>query len=473
MTRVFSRLIIILVFLISIPSFAQETALDRYIAKPDDSYAWDHKYVVPGEDSTTHLIWLTSQTWRSEEEVDRPVWTHWLSIVIPKNVDHETAFLYIGGDDNTDPAPENASERNIKLAVETKSIVAELLYVPNQPLFFADSKKEPRSEDDLIAYSRVKYIITGDEEWLARLPMVKSAVKAMDAVQEFVMTERAGMQIVDSFVVAGGSKRAWVTWLTGVVDERVEAIIPLVIDALNTEAVTAHHYAAYGFFSPSLGDYVRHDLYPDKLFTPEFDRILAIEDPYMYRHRARLKIPKYIINASGDQFFLPDNSRFYYNDMPDEKYLRYVENSKHNLRGSDARESMTAFYESILNNTPRPKFDWTIERNGPTTVTVTDKPKAVHIWQAHNPEARDFRVDTIDKTWTKSTLLPNDNGEYVAELPKPDEGFSAFFVELEYDSGGKYPFKFTTDVSIVPDDLPFNLDDHPELVKRRKQQEEN
>jgi hypothetical protein len=26
-----------------------------------------------------------------------------------------------------------------------------------------------------------------------------------------------------------------------------------------------------------------------------------------------------------------------------------------------------------------------------------------------------------------------------------------------YDSGGKHPFKFTTEVSVVPDILPFNF----------------
>ena len=32
-------------------------------------------------------------------------------------------------------------------------------------------------------------------------------------------------------------------------------------------------------------------------------------------------------------------------------------------------------------------------------------------------------------------------------------------VELEYDSGGKIPFKFTTEVSVVPDVLPFKFED--------------
>ena len=42
-------------------------------------------------------------------------------------------------------------------------------------------------------------------------------------------------------------------------------------------------------------------------------------------------------------------------------------------------------------------------------------------------------------------------------MNKPGEGFTAFFMELIYDSGGKYPFKFTTDVSVVPDVLPFSF----------------
>ena len=45
----------------------------------------------------------------------------------------------------------------------------------------------------------------------------------------------------------------------------------------------------------------------------------------------------------------------------------------------------------------------------------------------------------------------------VGRVGKPAEGFTAFFVELVYDSGGKYPFKFTTEVSVVPDVLPFSF----------------
>jgi PhoPQ-activated pathogenicity-related protein len=438
---------------------AEETALDRYIAKPDSSYGWKLVGRYPGKGETTFVISLTSQTWRSKEEVDKPVWTHWLTVVRPDQARAGTAFLFIGGGEFKDPPPKVAPQRVMALAEGTNTVVAELSLVPNQPLKFADSARHGRSEDDLVAYSRVKYIITGDEEWLVRLPMVKSGVKAMDCLQEFSASEDGGRLKVDKFVVAGGSKRGWTTWLVGTVDPRVIAIVPLVIDALNSEQITRHHYEAYGFFSPALKDYVRHGLFPSRVGTPEYRKVLAIEDPYSYRHRDRLKIPKFLINAAGDQFFLPDGSQFYFADMPPEKHLRYVPNAKHNLKGSDAQESLQAFYQAVLDGHPRPRFAWKKQPDGALEVTVEDAPREVNLWQATNPAARDFRLDVIGKAWTSTRLDSAAAGVYVGRVPKPSTGFTAFFVELVYDSGGKFPFKFTTEVSVVPDVLPYKWKD--------------
>ncbi len=329
--------------------------------------------------------------------------------------------------------------------------------VPNQPLYFADSKDKGRSEDDLIAYTRVKHFATKDDTWLVRLAMVKSGVRAMDAVQEFLASDDGGRFRVDQFVVSGGSKRGWTTWLVAAVDKRVIAIMPTVIDALNSEVITRHHYEAYGFFSPALKDYVNHGLFPDKIGTPEYGAVLAIEDPYNYRHRERLKIPKYLVNASGDQFFLPDNSQFYYPNLEGEKHLRYVPNAKHNLAGSDARESMLVFYQAILKGRARPRFSWKKEKDGSLVVKVTDKPREVNLWQATNPKARDFRVDTIGNAYTSTRLEEQKDGVYIGRVSKPAASYTAFFVELVYDIGEKYPLKLTTEVSVVPDVLPFKF----------------
>ncbi len=464
MKRAWIRWIAALVVCVTVAS-AQQTALDRYVAKPDPTYGWKLVDTIPGQGFTGYVLELTSQSWRSKKDVDRPVWKHWLTIVKPDNAQPGKGLLFIGGGKNTDPAPRTISERLSGFALESNTVIAELGMVPNQPLFFTDSKDKARSEDDLIAYTRVKHFTTKDDEWLVRLAMVKSGTKAMDAVQEFLASDAGGKLKVNQFVVSGGSKRGWTTWLVGAVDKRVIAIMPTVIDALNSEEITKHHYEAYGFFSSALNDYVNHGLFPHKIGTPEYKAVLAIEDPYNYRQRARLKIPKYLVNASGDQFFLPDNSQFYYSQLQGEKYLRYVENAKHNLADSDARESMLAFYLSVLKNQKRPRYSWIKEKDGTLIVKTATPPKEVNLWQATNPKARDFRVDTIGKAYTKTALKAEKSGVYIGRVAKPATGSTAFFVELVYDSGGKYPFKFSTEVSIVPDVLPYKFADAKEKYK--------
>ncbi|MBI3735874.1 PhoPQ-activated pathogenicity-related family protein [Candidatus Sumerlaeota bacterium] len=434
---------------------AEETALDRYIAKADPSYQWKLLNVIPGEGCKTFVVELTSQTWRSEKDVNRPLWKHWLTVVKPDGVTSDTAFLTIGGGDNKSAPPKGPSDKTLALAMDSRTVVAELGMVPNQPLYFTDSKDRGRSEDDIIAYSRIKFSETGDETWLVRLAMVKSAVRAMDCIQELMRSQQGGKLRIEKFVVSGGSKRGWTTWLTGIEDKRVIAIIPIVIDALNSEEITRHHFEAYGYFSPALNDYVEHGIFPDKIGTPGYQAALRIEDAYHYFDREQIaKNPKYIVNASGDEFFLPDNSHFYWNRIPGEKYLRYVPNAKHSLAGSDARESISAFYQSILSGRPRPQYTWRKGTDGTLVVETQQKPREVNLWQATNPNARDFRLDVIGKAYAKTALQETRKGVYTVRVPKPEKGYTAYFVELVYDSGGKYPFKFTTEVSIVPDILP-------------------
>ncbi len=437
----------------------QPTALDRYVAARDSVYAWREVHTIPAEGYRTHVLELTSQTWRTEKDVDRPVWKHWLTIVRPDRLSTNKVLLFIGGGNNAAAAPAKPSERSARIAAETGSVVADLGMVPNQPLRFTDSPDRARSEDDLIAYTRVKHFATKDDTWLVRLAMVKSGVRAMDAIQEFLASEAGGKLQVDQFVVAGGSKRGWTSWLVGAVDPRVAAIMPTVIDALNSEAITRHHFEAYGFFSTALNDYVRHGLFPHRIGTPEYRAVLKIEDPYNYRHRPQLRMPKLLINASGDQFFLPDNSQFYYHDLPEEKHLRYVPNARHNLAGSDSTETMMAFYQAVAGDKPRPRFSWKKQKDGSLVVNAVDRPAEVHLWQATNAEARDFRVDTIGNAYQSTPLQETTPGVYIGKVGKPEKGFTAFFVELAYPGPGKYPFKLTTEVSVVPDVLPYRFED--------------
>src|SRR5262249_45977380 len=163
-----------------------------------------------------------------------------------------------------------------------------------------------------------------------RLPMVKSAVRAMDAVQEFLASDKGGKTAVKKFVVAGGSKRGWTTWLTGAADKRVLAIVPIVIDVVNVRLCKMNHFASYGFWAKAVGDYTGHKVH-ERFDPPQYAELLRIVDPYSYRDR--LAIPKFVVNSTGDQYFPPDSSKFYFGDLQGVKYLRYVPNTKHNLAG--------------------------------------------------------------------------------------------------------------------------------------------
>ncbi len=425
-------------------------ALDRYLAKPDASYHWKVVHSTPGDGVTSHVIDMTSQTWRTKEEVNRTEWQHWVVVVVPEKVTTDHALLLIGGGKNGGDPPKEGDGFLRAVAAATGSVTVELKMTPNQPLIFHDDGVN-RVEDDLIAYTWDKFLRTGDETWPARLPMVKGVVRAMDTVQAFCASDAGGKHEIKNFVVAGGSKRGWTTWLTGATDKRVSAIMPIVIDVVNVKPSMDHHYAAYGFWAPAVGNYVDHKIM-DWKETPEYVNLLAIEDPFSYRDR--LTMPKYIINATGDEFFLPDSSQFYFDQLSGEKHLRYVPNAKHSLDGSDARESIAAFYNAVFKGIPRPEFSWTFDEDGAIRVKSQERPKQVNVWRATNPAARDFRLDSIGAAYTSEELSSDGNGEYIARVPTPKEGWTAYFVELVYDSQFAHPFKFTTAVRVLPDTLP-------------------
>ncbi len=429
---------------------SKETALDRYVHAPDPSYHYDFVSRIPGDDCSGTVLDLTSQTWTPPVAPNRTAWKHWLTIVRPRDVRYTTAFLYITGGSNNDPAPTTVDPMLADIANTTHSVVVELRMVPNQPLTFPDARKPDLVEDEFIAYTWDKFLKTGKDTWPARLPMTKAAVKAMDAAQAYLQTE--GTKI-EHFVVAGASKRGWTTWTTAAVDKRVVAIAPMVIDLLNIVPSFEHHYRAYGFYSPAVKDYEDLNIM-SRTGTPEYKALMKIVEPYEYRDR--LTMPKYIINAAGDQYFLPDSSRFYFADLKGEKYLRYIPNTDHSLKNSDARQGLIAFYEAFLKRQRPPKFSWTFEDDGSIRVNAVTKPSEVKLWQATNPEKRDFRLAAIGPAYKSTTLEPQPDGTYLAKIAKPPKGWTAYFVELTFDTGGKYPEKFTTAVRVNPDTLPFD-----------------
>lgn len=148
---------------------AAETSLDRYLANDDKSYSWKVVKTIPVKGATVFVVDLKSQTWRTNGDVDRNVWQHWLTVIKPDKIAAKTAFLMISGGSNGGNPPDKLDDKVVAIARATSTVVAEIKMVPNQPLIFHNDG-EKRVEDNLIGYTWDQYLKTGDDTWPARLP---------------------------------------------------------------------------------------------------------------------------------------------------------------------------------------------------------------------------------------------------------------------------------------------------------------
>ncbi len=453
----------------------EPTALERYVRRDDGAFAWTLESSTRVEGSTPgtwHAIRMTSQVWRVAGEVDLPTWTHWVCIWLPDTLVSDRPILFIGGGRRKAEVPAKPPNE-LQMFAAAGAIIVTIDNVPNQPMRLGDDPAE-RNEDGLVARTWLRAMETGDPTWIARFPMVKAAVRAMDTAEQFVAKHppthatlkgkpvAAGFTL-GHFLVAGGSKRGWTTWLTSAIDPRVGALVPFVIDVLDLPSQMRHHHDAYGFWSEALNDYVETDLVDRFDSTghqvdPPLAAVLAHDDPVNWLSRVGDR-PKLLINASGDEFFLPDSSGFYQDRLPQPWRLRYEANCGHNLKDSPAVLDLVAFYRTWAAGGPLPELTWTVTPDG-TRLKIDIRSSApaakVLVWQADNEKARDFRFPIVGKVWTSREVVPKDARVFGVLIDPPAAGFRAVFVEVSYPplGPGVPPLTFTTQVYVLPDVLP-------------------
>ena len=404
------------------PAGARADLLD-YVKKPEPHFAWKLKQKIDSPLGVVYDIELTSQTW---EGID---WTHQLEVYQPKDVAPNASMLLFntGG-----KASAESVVLGLGLAKQIGAPVAILFGIPNQPLL--DGKKE----DALIAETFVRYLDTKDADWPLLFPMVKSLVKAMDALQDFSKDEWKAP--VKSFVVAGASKRGWTTWLTAAADQRVSAIAPMVIDTLNMVVQMEHQKQTLGKYSDMIHDYTERGLVP----IPDRDEakhLWAMIDPYFYRDR--LKMPKLLINGANDQYWSTDALNLYWDGLSGDKWVTYVPNAGHNLQqgGDDktpgdrswAMNALAAFTRAQINGKALPHLEWKHDDSaGRMRLTVDCKPapSAAHLWAAKGPTL-DFRK----ATWVEQPATI-DKETVTGIVDVPADGCEAFFGALDYEIDG-------------------------------------
>ena len=405
-------------------------SIHQFVEKPEPAYGWSLKGTDAKETGRIHRLHLVSQTWQGI------TWEHALYVYEPSRIDHpEHALLFVSGGTNGKTPGEKDQAFGLKLASACGAPVAVLSQVPNQPLL------DNRKEDDLITETWLRYLKTGDETWPLLFPMVKSAVKAMDALEEFSKDALPGR--VKSFVITGASKRGWTSWLTPVVDRRIVGTAPIVIDMLNFPAQSQYQKATWGKYSEQIVDYTSKGLVKavTEEETPREKRLRLMMDPFTYRRQ--LELPKLMIVGTNDRYWVVDAMNLYWDDLAGPKYVLQVPNAGHDLgEGREhALNTLAVFFRHVASKQPLPEIRWqTNHQNGELSLSVESKPAptSVRLWSA-TAGGNDFR----ESKW-KSEPLNVGNPGATGSVKLPDAGrHVAIFAELEFRYKDR-PYSLTT-----------------------------
>lgn len=197
-------------------------------------------------------------------------------------------------------------------------------------------------------------------------------------------------------------------------------------------------------------------------------------------------MPKLVVDATGDEFFVVSDDWFWWGQLPGESLRMMVDNAEHSM-ATGALYLITGaevWAKAVLDGTPRPAFNWTFTPGG-NSITIdvhgTNQPVKVvnRMTTTLDGYRRDFRLVAGDTPanpcqyikiplfgsaclrpifWIGNSIgavVPyspvTNKSTYVATQDAPDVGWRAFLVELYFNSTipGLY-FQLTTQVNVIP-----------------------
>ncbi len=390
--------------------------LFSYVTKPDDAFRWELRGVEEGLLGKVYDLHIVSQVWQGI------TWEHQLQVYQPQNVEFPDLLpLFVTGGS----ASPEGQMLGLTAANLLQARVAILYHIPNQPLF------DNLREDALISHTWVKYLETGDEDWILLFPMVKSVLRAMDCLEELAQ-QRWETQL-RGFMVLGASKRGWTTYLTAIADpQRTLAIVPMVFDILNIPVQIQHQRDFWGDYSEMIDDYTEKG-FQQLLDTERGFRLAWMVDPYSYRDR--LLMPKLIVLGSNDRYWPIDAVNFYWPALAQPKLLLIVPNTGHGLEDRiRLLGSMAGFFRLVARQAPLPQLQWeSAESAGGIEFRVTANPQPVQsrLWVARSP-VQDFR----DATWEEAALTPQGD-ELVGRVPRAEGQYTAVYGEVAFEVEGR------------------------------------
>ena len=428
------------------------TSMKDYIDSTKNEFSYEIEDVFYEDEWTGYHIRMTSGEWLDSKKVENVDWLHYVDIVIPKETQTDTGIMFIDSGVN-DENYFRLDSTSVSYALRTKSVIVNIHNIPAQPVNFLASDQESFYEDDLIAFAWNQFLEGGakqkDIEWLPRLPMTRAVVRSMDLAQEITLQNNVN---VKDFVVSGASKRGWTAWTTAAVDDRVVAVVPMVIDMLNMVPSFENHYRSYGEFSPAVQSYVNYNI-QDWMETDEFKTLMSYVEPYYFKEK--FTMPKYLINAGSDEFFSTDSWRFYYDELPSDKLLRYVPNTNHSLNGRYLNDDLISYFYRIINDIDMPTLKWELSDNNLNVVLDYEGNYNVSIWNAKNQNGRDFMLWQEGELWKKINIQKSNDNNYQVEIKDKSNGYEAIMMEFTIDPESEFPLIISTGPFVIPESYPF------------------
>eukprot|EP00918_Siedleckia_nematoides_P059836 GHVU01130499.1.p1 GENE.GHVU01130499.1~~GHVU01130499.1.p1 ORF type:complete len:457 (-),score=45.84 GHVU01130499.1:53-1360(-) len=422
---------------------------------------------------------MTSLTWYDESFSSQPVWTHYVSIIRPLTPQiTDQAFLFVGVGNQTNPPPPPDGlfiELLTSFTQETGAVAIMISQIPNQPITFPDDPRQlERSEDDIIAYTWRKYMEAPepkDPNVNLFFPMTKAVVRGMDAATEFCQSQDSTIQL-DKFIIGGPSKRGWTTYLVGAVDNRIVAMVPMVISLLNMVPNLHHHYKSLGGWAIAFKPYWDEGL-TSRLDDPETVQLAQMCDPYVFIEN--MTMPKLQIKGGGDEFFMLDDTEFFWNDLRGTNFMWSLPNTNHYLIGwyQDILYNIETFFYGVHEGFEWPTFNYQMSSSstgGNIQVHVTsgelvnvtswycttlDATRRDYRWIVANPNNTNEGVlREID--WFEEGVEDLGGNNYRVHFDAPSDGtWIGFFITLNFQGPRGRNLQVTTEPNVIPDYFPF------------------
>ncbi|XP_060091309.1 autocrine proliferation repressor protein A-like [Heteronotia binoei] len=351
--------------------------------------------------------------------------------------------------------------------MKSKSIVAVLNPFPSQPLTFYDHPLGYKNITgyDTVAYSWWRFMNdpTAPPHWLVQFPMVKAAVRAMDTITHYMKNN--DNKVIKRFTLTGIALGGWISWLTAAVDKRVEGIVPIAMDFLNFTESFHHQYRAYCGWSYMLKPFYEMNI-TQELDNPRFSDLVHLVDPLAYNEQYA-DIAKRIIIYSGDEFFPPDNSRYYFSQLEGTKYLQILPNSDYGFQETKGKYFITfilPFYLRLVENSKEylPNVSWEMKMTNTSGTIILRTYNVYRVYSYHADTVggtrRDFRMKIAAGNssknnpvkWIKTELWETERYHYRKEMSIPAKGWRAFFIQVVYAT----KMIVTSEMLIMPDTFP-------------------